>query len=57
MTGASRTTVYSWFAGGTVTNGYRKAVSQIIASLRPEGSRLASLNKPEAFALTETNNE
>ena len=30
-TGASRTTVYSWLAGGTVSNAYRKPVEDLIA--------------------------
>jgi predicted DNA-binding transcriptional regulator AlpA len=34
LTGASRTTVYSWFAGGTVTNAYRRTVERLISSLR-----------------------
>lgn len=33
-TGASRTTIYSWFAGGGVTNAYKTAVEQLISELR-----------------------
>jgi len=33
-TGASRTTVYSWFDGGPVSNAYRSVVAACIASLR-----------------------
>lgn len=34
LTGASRTTIYSWFAGGTVTNAYRSSVTDLIHKLR-----------------------
>jgi transcriptional regulator with XRE-family HTH domain len=34
LTGASRTTIYSWFAGGTVTNAYRRTVEDLITQLR-----------------------
>lgn len=33
-TGASRTTIYSWFAGGNVTNAYRAPVEALIKELR-----------------------
>jgi len=33
-TGASRTTVYSWFAGRGVTNAYKTAVANLIADLK-----------------------
>jgi hypothetical protein len=33
-TGASRTTIYSWFAGRGVTNAYRKPVEELIKELR-----------------------
>lgn len=33
-TGASRTTVYSWFSGRGVTNAYKAAVQQLIAELK-----------------------
>lgn len=33
-TGASRTTVYSWFAGRGITNAYRKPVEALIKELR-----------------------
>jgi transcriptional regulator with XRE-family HTH domain len=33
-TGASRTTIYSWFSGGTVTNAYRAPVQALIKELR-----------------------
>lgn len=36
LTGASRTTVYTWFAGGTVTNAYRRTVERLISSLRAD---------------------
>lgn len=34
LTGASRTTVYSWFAGKGITNAYRHAVANLINKLR-----------------------
>lgn len=34
MTGASRTTVYSWFAGKGITNAYRRPVADLINKLR-----------------------
>ena len=33
-TGASRTTVYSWFAGRGVTNAYKASVTNLIAELK-----------------------
>jgi len=33
-TGASRTTVYSWFAGRGVTNAYKTAVTNLISELK-----------------------
>lgn len=33
-TGASRTTIYSWFAGKGVTNAYKKTVTDLIAELK-----------------------
>ena len=33
-TGASRTSVYSWFAGGAISNAYRKPVSDLITLIR-----------------------
>jgi transcriptional regulator with XRE-family HTH domain len=33
-TGASRTTVYSWFSGKGVTNAYKAAVTNLIAELK-----------------------
>ena len=33
-TGASRTTVYSWFAGRGVTNAYKAAVTNLIGELK-----------------------
>jgi transcriptional regulator with XRE-family HTH domain len=33
-TGASRATVYNWFAGGAVSNAYRTAVTQLLAELK-----------------------
>jgi len=33
-TGASRTTVYSWFAGGNVTNAYRNVVKTLLENLQ-----------------------
>ena len=33
-TGASRTTVYSWFAGKGITNAYRAVVADLINKLR-----------------------
>ena len=36
FTGASRTTVYSWFAGGGVTNAYRPVVTALIESLKSD---------------------
>ena len=30
ITGASRATVYSWFAGGTVSNAYRQRVEKLL---------------------------
>jgi hypothetical protein len=33
-TGASRTTVYSWFAGRGITNAYRSAVKALIEKLQ-----------------------
>jgi len=33
-TGASRTTVYSWFAGGPVTNAYKPAIASLLQELR-----------------------
>lgn len=33
-TGASRTTIYSWFAGRGITNAYRKTVAALIEELR-----------------------
>jgi len=33
-TGASRTTIYNWFAGRGVTKAYRAAVQELIAELR-----------------------
>jgi hypothetical protein len=33
LTGASRTTVYSWFSGGTVTNAYRRTVERLVHQL------------------------
>lgn len=38
LTGASRTTVYSWFAGRGVTNAYRPIVNILIRRLR-DGSK------------------
>lgn len=38
LTGASRTTVYSWFAGKSVTNAYRPIVNLLIRRLR-EGTK------------------
>ena len=35
-TGASRTTVYSWFAGRGVTNAYKPAVTKLIAELKQD---------------------
>lgn len=35
-TGASRSTVYNWFAGTGVTNAYRAAVAQLIENLTSE---------------------
>lgn len=35
-TGASRVTVYSWFAGGTVSNAYRAIVTNLIADMQTE---------------------
>lgn len=34
ITGASRTTVYSWFAGKGITNAYRATVADLINKLR-----------------------
>jgi len=34
ITGASRTTVYSWFAGKGITNAYRHTVADLINKLR-----------------------
>ena len=34
LTGASRTTVYSWFAGRGVTNSYRYVVKELIKTLQ-----------------------
>lgn len=34
LTGSSRTTVYSWFAGKGVTNAYRRPVADLINKLR-----------------------
>ena len=34
MTGASRTTVYSWFAGRGITNAYKRTVEDLIQTLR-----------------------
>lgn len=36
VTGASRATVYSWFAGGTVSNAYSTIVTNLIAALQTE---------------------
>ena len=36
FTGASRTTVYTWFAGGNVTNAYRQVVTTLIDSLKSD---------------------
>jgi hypothetical protein len=33
-TGASRTTIYSWFAGKGVTNAYKASVSRLITELK-----------------------
>lgn len=33
-TGASRTTIYSWFAGRGVTNAYKRTVEDLIQELR-----------------------
>ena len=33
-TGASRTTIYSWFAGRGITNAYRNTVAALIEELR-----------------------
>jgi hypothetical protein len=33
-TGASRTTIYSWFAGKGVTNAYKRTVEDLIKELR-----------------------
>ena len=33
-TGASRTTVYSWFAGRGITNAYKSAVTSLIEELK-----------------------
>ena len=33
-TGASRTTVYSWFAGRGITNAYKRTVEELIQELR-----------------------
>ena len=33
-TGASRTTVYSWFAGRGITNAYKPAVLELIDTLK-----------------------
>lgn len=34
LTGASRTTVYSWFAGNGVTNAYKYVVKELIKTLQ-----------------------
>jgi|JI10StandDraft_1071094.scaffolds.fasta_scaffold304561_2 hypothetical protein len=34
QTGASRTTVYNWFAGGSVTNAYEHVVREVISTLK-----------------------
>lgn len=34
ITGASRTTIYSWFNGGTISNAYAKPVSDLIIKIR-----------------------
>ena len=33
-TGATRMTMYNWFAGGTVTHGYRERVGEVLSVLR-----------------------
>ena len=35
-TGATRATVYNWFAGGTVSNAYRKPVADLIAHIKTQ---------------------
>lgn len=49
LTGASRSTVYSWFAGRGVTNAYRPIVNILIRRLR-DGSKeqIMELKKAEA---------
>ena len=37
ITGASRTTIYSWFSGNTVTNAYRRPVKELINKLQSSG--------------------
>lgn len=34
LTGASRSTIYSWFAGKGVTNAYKRTVEDLIKTLR-----------------------
>lgn len=50
ITGASRPTVYQWFAGGAVSNAYRSAVQALINKLRT-GTReqIADMKKTKAY--------
>jgi transcriptional regulator with XRE-family HTH domain len=40
ITGASRTTIYSWFAGNTVTNAYRRPVKDLLNKLQKSSVEL-----------------
>lgn len=49
ITGASRTTVYSWFAGNGITNAYQNTVADLINKLRTSSVEhpMAVLKKTE----------
>lgn len=48
ITGASRTTVYSWFAGKGITNAYRRPVADLINKLRVSSVEQLMSNFPQA---------
>lgn len=44
-TGATRQTLYNWFAGGTVTNAYRERVQDVLDILRTSPTAEAAWRK------------
>ena len=54
ITGASRTTVYSWFAGKGITNAYRRPVADLINKLRVSSVEQLMSNFPQSEKNTRT---